>query len=409
MNEDKPPYQENACNGECKCYKCLAAELRGKSRLPPLYEKCEDIPGPNYRDRVPKSTCPDNCGLPPKVCNADGTPIDDYTEEEEPEDDCDDAKCNCQDRLVEVIKGKSNIPPLSPFVKGRDNILKPRRPPKGSPRLVDEVKEISNIPPLSPLVQGCGNILRPSGAKCDCSIPQVEDTATQTLGPEPANPEDECASQTPEDNSPPPPTIEAPPDAVVDECAPPVEDDDRYCTCSTTPEDGDLNDEFVWRPPPLPSCLHCGASIRGDNENCFYCSITRRARDPFHYEYRCPDSIFSPKQLQDPVCIFSERKEKEKCFSDVFDLTPEGKPIYEGGMCLTRAMHYFWKTNPVENSWKLFGIQNQRYDGFYPCGRGRVGEENTCTCDQHNKYKGGMSLEEVEDWNWNNQKPKPPQ
>jgi len=411
MNDDKPSYPQNVCGVECNCYKCLAAELRGKSRLPPLYEKCEDIPGPNYRDRVPKSTCADNCGQPPKACNADGTPIDDYAEEEEEADDCDDARCNCQSRLVEEIKEKSNIPPLSPLVKGRDNILKPRGPPKGSARLVDEVKQMSNIPPLSPLVQGCGNILRPSGAKCDCSIPQTatEDNSTQTPGPEPVNPADECVQPPSSEDNTPPQTNEAPPAAGVDECAPSAEDV-PYCTCSPTPEDdGDLNDEFVWKPPTLPSCLHCGATVRGDNENCFYCSITRRARDPFHYEYRCPNSIFSPRTLQDPVCIFSEQKEKEKCYSDTFDLTPDGKPIYEGGMCLTRAMNFLWKTNPVENSWKLLGIQNQCYDGFYPCGRGRDEEENTCTCDQHRKYKGGMSLDEVEDWNWNNQNPKPRQ
>jgi hypothetical protein len=64
----------------CCCNGDLSEHLKtcaGMGNLPPLIEKCDDIPGPGFRDRCPRSTCQDKeecfaCGqtASPKQCDS---------------------------------------------------------------------------------------------------------------------------------------------------------------------------------------------------------------------------------------------------------------------------------------------------------------------------------------------------
>jgi hypothetical protein len=88
----------------------------------------------------------------------------------------------------------------------------------------------------------------------------------------------------------------------------------------------------VWTIPKAPACPYCGAAERGNNEDCYLCSFTRTARDPSRFDYTCPNSSFNFSNPPENSCF--SKKKVDKCFSDEFEMTPENKPVYEGGMCM---------------------------------------------------------------------------
>jgi len=116
----------------CTCNSCYRDEIKEKSKLPPLIQKCDDIPGPNYRDRVPKSTCfecgkqadscgnQDPCAKKQSQCGQKQDPCakkqDQCGQKQDPcakkQDQCAQKQDNCAKKEDKCSDGKRKCPPM---------------------------------------------------------------------------------------------------------------------------------------------------------------------------------------------------------------------------------------------------------------------------------------------------------
>ncbi|ODM93953.1 hypothetical protein Ocin01_12729 [Orchesella cincta] len=223
----------------------------------------------------------------------------------------------------------------------------------------------------------------------------------------------------PNDSTPPPPETEtkeeeAPKD---EEPPPPPRNDcdmlsevellkkrlqDIRCGCKTVcPPTGSLPEREipVWTPPTPPSCSRCGAKVRGDTEDCFLCSITRRMRSG-DYEEGCPplgnSSSFDATKILDAF-----KEDPAQCTPEYL---PDGSIKYKGGMCIGLASKFLWhaakKIQPGGFFSKFTGDCGLEERMKALTGSGDATDAFAIKNDENPSYSGGMLLAQCRDFLW---------
>lgn len=284
---------------------------------------------------------------------------------------CGQLKCDCNQELKGHLKecaGLGVLPEVSPLLKKCKEVPPPAAivpenkesnqdssdpwDYEAKPLCWDKKKDGNCGPSCN---SGCDSVQNlPQKPPAQCDTPKDSSTTQEQIQPTPEPAVVDPCPETSQPQPPPPPTLE-PPSATI----PPMSATEMcraniaslMCTQCPPPidktEDTQEKKEPEWTSPPPPSCTHCGAATRGDNEDCYMCTFTRRARDPYRYDWICPSVIdYKVPETENPC--FMKEEPRDKCDSDEFDMTPEGKPVYEGGMCMKRAQYFLWKTNVID-------------------------------------------------------------
>jgi len=249
----------------------------------------------------------------------------------------------------------------------------------------------------------------PAGTEGPCSNALcVTVEATQVPCPETSKMVDPCAPATPEPS--PAPQVQSENPEV---CIPSPEVQvpnksflDSICKCRSCVE-GRGQEEVV--PQTFkPSCGRCGEN-KGENDNCPLCRFVSSMRNT-----SCPTKETEVVADEGEDCDCPSCAETDPCNSDVFDLKTDGKPIYEGGMCLQRAQFFMWKATNGTPTFRDLAYEGDVYKGFgVPGEGGEDGEmEMECTCEEHmkmveaKKYHGGMELSNAQAFLWARTEPK---
>lgn len=314
--------------------------------------KCESTKSPEEARKLPPPPCPPVSSPKPKpeirkIDPPELAPPENMTKNTCI--NCGKTKCDCNQELKDHLKdcaGLGTLPAISPLVQKSEEI--PPACEQESKTKISSSKKDGDVASKEPWNYEAKPLFWDKGNRRGSGCSSKKETE---------NPQKTC--ETEEKVS----ECQAPPSPITKAECPPAKNDcetlsatemcranlaSLMCGCPTVPPrsheggQGEEREPSVWNPPPPPPCAYCGAERRGDNEDCALCTFTRRARDPYRYDWVCPSNIqYSPSDNP----WFSKEPEQPKCESDEFEMTPQGTPVYEGGMCLSRAKYFLWKTN----------------------------------------------------------------